>query len=83
MQDLKKKRIEVSARETLKSAPRGYAGDHPRIDLLRHKGLTAWKEWPVGSWLGSAASKRRVVEFLRATASLRKWLDAHVGPSEA
>ncbi len=82
VQELKKKRIEVSARETLKSAPRGYAGDHPRIDLLRYKGLTAWREWPVGSWLGTTTSKRRIVEFLRATASLRTWLDAHVGPSE-
>ena len=32
----------------LKSAPRGYPKDHPRIELLRHKGLTAWKEWPAG-----------------------------------
>lgn len=77
--ELKKKRIQVSAHETLKSAPRGYAFDHPRIDLLRHKGLTAWREWPVGSWLATAASRRRIVEFLRATAPLRAWLDKHVG----
>jgi uncharacterized protein (TIGR02453 family) len=83
VRNLEKKRIEVSARETLKSAPRGYAGDHPRIELLRHKGLTAWREWPVGAWLGTASSKRRIVEFLRATAPLRKWLDDHVGPSGA
>ena len=25
---------------TLKTAPRGYDVDHPRIDLLRHKSLT-------------------------------------------
>lgn len=80
--DLRGKRIQVSARETLKSAPRGYAGDHPRIELLRYKGLTAWKEWPVGAWLASAASKRRIVEVLRATAPLREWLDQNVGAAD-
>jgi uncharacterized protein (TIGR02453 family) len=78
---LRKKGIEVTAHEVLKSAPRGYPKDHPRIDLLRHKGLTAWKEWPVGPWLAAAASKRRVVGFLRAAVPLREWLDANGGSS--
>ena len=80
---LERKQIGVSTHQMLKSAPRGYARDHPRIDLLRHKGLVAWKEWPVGSWLSTATCKRRIVEFLRSTAELRKWLDAAVGPAEA
>jgi uncharacterized protein (TIGR02453 family) len=82
VKDLRAKRIRVSARETLKSAPRGYASDHPRIELLRHKGLTAWKEWPVGAWLASAAPKRRIAEVLRATAPLREWLDQNVGADD-
>ena len=44
--------IEITAHETLKTAPRGYPKDHPRIELLRHKGLVTWKEWPAGAWLG-------------------------------
>ena len=80
--DLRRRRIQVSARETLKSAPRGYTSDHPRIELLRYKGLTAWKEWPVGAWLSSTASKRRIVEVLRATAPLREWLDRNVGMAD-
>jgi uncharacterized protein (DUF2461 family) len=78
--ELRRKRIGVSAHESLKSAPRGYPRDHPRIGLLRQKGLTAWKEWPVGPWLATAAPKRRVAGVLEATAPLRDWLDAHVGP---
>lgn len=80
---LERKQIGVSTHQLLKSAPRGYARDHPRIDLLRHKGLVAWKEWPVGSWLSTATGKRRIVEFLRSTADLRRWLDASVGPADA
>jgi uncharacterized protein (TIGR02453 family) len=80
--DLVRKHIGVSAHEVLKSAPRGYPNDHPRIDLLRHKGLTAWKEWPVGAWLATPTAKRRIVDVLDATAPLRKWLDKNVGGPE-
>ncbi len=79
---LQRKGIRVSAHETLKSAPRGYAKDHPRIELLRYKGLTAWREWPVGPWLASAASKQRIVEVLRATAPLRQWLGSNVAAAD-
>src|SRR4051794_17195907 len=35
----KSKGIEVTAHDRLKTAPKGYPKDHPRIDLLQHKGL--------------------------------------------
>jgi uncharacterized protein (TIGR02453 family) len=73
--------IEITGHERMKRTPRGYPADHPRADLLCNKGLIAWKEWPVAAWLGTAAAKKRVVEFLRATGPLTEWLDAHVGPS--
>jgi uncharacterized protein (TIGR02453 family) len=75
-------KVEITGHDSLKTAPKGYSRDHPRIDLLRAKGLIGWKEWPVGAWLGTRKAKDRVVDFLRATASLRSWLDANVGPSE-
>jgi uncharacterized protein (DUF2461 family) len=73
--------LEVMAREVLKTAPRGYPKDHPRIELLRFKGLVTWRAWPVGAWLGTRKAKDRVVEFLRASEPLSGWLRAHVGPS--
>ena len=74
--------IEVSAHDVLKTAPRGYPKEHPRIELLRHKGLIYWKMWPAGPWLGTAKAKDRVHELLRAAKPLIKWLDTNVGPSE-
>jgi uncharacterized protein (TIGR02453 family) len=74
----KKRGIEVTAHETLKTAPRGYPKDHPRVELLRHKGLVTWKQWPVGSWLGTSQAKKRIVDFLHASAPLKDWLEAHV-----
>lgn len=74
--------IDVHGQDALKSAPRGYPADHPRIELLRYKGLIAWRHWPVEPWLGTSAAKDRVTEFLKTTQPLADWLDSHVGPSE-
>jgi uncharacterized protein (TIGR02453 family) len=75
-------KIDITASETLKTAPRGWPKDHPRIDLLRQKGLIAWREWPVGAWLGTAKATQRVVDFLHDAAPVQRWLDRSVGPSE-
>jgi uncharacterized protein (TIGR02453 family) len=74
--------IEVSAHDVLKTAPKGYPKDHPRIELLRQKGLIYWKQWPAAPWLGTAKAKDRVVELLRAAKPLLKWLDTNVGQSD-
>ena len=73
--------LDVMSHDVLKSAPRGYPKDHPRIELLRFKGLAAWGEWPAGAWLGTRRAKDRVVEFFRLSRPLDEWLRATVGPS--
>jgi len=73
--------IEVTAHDVLKTAPKGYPKDHPRIELLRQKGLVAWKQWPVGAWLGTRKAKDRVVTFLRGAKPLNDWLSRNVGSS--
>ena len=75
--------IGVSARGTLKTAPRGYPADHPRIGLLRYKGIVAWQQWPVEPWLETAAAQDRVAGFLRTTRPLSSWLDTYVGAPAA
>ena len=71
------------ATTSLKTAPKGYPKDHPRIELLRYKGLIAWKEWPAGAWLGKKSAKDRVVDVpphhpsaLRLVGHQRRRLDA-------
>jgi len=70
---------DTMARDVLKTAPKGYPKDHPRIELLRFKGIAMMKTWPVGAWLGTAKAKDRVVTTLRAGAPLRDWLARNVG----
>lgn len=73
--------LTVTGHEVLKTAPKGYPKDHPRIELLRNKGLIAWRDWPPEAWLGTRKAKDRVVEFLRLSKPLNGWLQSHVGPS--
>ena len=75
--------LTITAASALTTAPRGYPKDHPRIELLRMKGLVTWKQWPVEPWLATAAAKDRVVDVLRASIPLVRWLEVHVGASEA
>ncbi len=76
--DLGKSGVEVQGHGTLKSAPRGYPPDHPRIDLLRHKGLTSWQRWDPEPWLGTPSAADRVLSFFRTSAALCSWLTANV-----
>ncbi len=68
--------IDVTGHGMLKTAPRGWPKDHPRVDLLRHKGLVTWQDWPAEQ---SSQAPRLVTDFLRASAPLHGWLSAYVG----
>ncbi len=74
--------IEVTSHDRLKTAPRGYPKDHPRIELLRMKGCIANQSWDVAAWFGTSEPKDRIVEFLDKAKPLVKWLDTNVGPTE-
>ncbi len=76
---LRKAKYDVGAHETLKTAPRGYPKDHPRIELLQLKGIVMSKAWPVGGWLGTKKAKDRVVATLDAARPLNAWIAEHVG----
>ena len=75
--------LEVGGGQALKGAPRGYPGDHPRMELLRWKGLICWRDWPVAPWLHTAKARDHVTGFLRTAAPLQRWLDLRVGPDPA
>jgi uncharacterized protein (TIGR02453 family) len=73
--------FELTAIGELKTAPRRYPKDHPRIALLRRKGLVGLRSWPVAAWLHTARVVDRVRGAWEQLAPLCSWLDAHVGPS--
>ncbi len=72
---------DVGAIGELKTAPRGYPKDHPRIELLRRKGLVGSKDFGSPRWLHTKSAAARIRETWAGLSDLFEWLDAHVGPS--
>jgi uncharacterized protein (DUF2461 family) len=62
--------------EQLKTAPRGMPKDHPRIDLLRHKQLTAERDYGRDPIIHSPELAHAVREDWRALRPLVAWLAA-------
>ncbi len=64
--------------DTLRTAPRGYPADHPRIGLLRHKSLTMTRSYGFEEVIHSPALLDRVRADWRAARPFVEWL-ADVG----
>lgn len=69
--------------ETLKTKPKGYDADHPRIALLRHKSLTCSREFGAPDWLPTAQTADHVRAAWTTLRPLVEWLTAVVGPANA
>jgi len=69
--------------EPLKTAPRGFDKDHPRIGLLRQKGIAAGIRLGPEDCRNGDELLATVVDFFDAVQPLTSWLRDHVGPSTA
>jgi uncharacterized protein (TIGR02453 family) len=67
--------------EPLKTAPRGYPRDHPRVELLRQKAVSAHRRLQ-GSELGDADAVRRfVVDTFDACGPMNDWIQSNISSS--
>jgi uncharacterized protein (TIGR02453 family) len=76
---LRRKGYRVETHESLAGAPKGYATDHPRIDLLRMKDIVAGQKLGAGPWLSTRKALERVQRVIKDTTPFRQWLHRHVG----
>ena len=84
LDDLSERGFEVGhgMSEPLKTAPRGYPRDHPRVDLLRQKAVSAHRQLE-GSQLRDAAAVRRfVVDTFDACGPMNDWIKSNIGSSK-
>jgi uncharacterized protein (TIGR02453 family) len=78
--DLEQQELETAmGMPALKTAPRGYAKDHPRIDLLRRKGLVGSRTLTGTALRDGDGVRDFVVETFTACEPLVAWLAKHVG----
>lgn len=71
--------VEPGGATPLKTAPRGVDPGHPRIGLLRHKGLVAMRHLPARPRkIGEAAAE--AADFWKTCAPLCNWLERTRGP---
>lgn len=73
------RRFEIDGRP-LKTRPKGYDLDNPRIELLRYRALTVSRTYPPGGALGSRKALTMVRADWRAMRPLLEWLADNVGP---
>ncbi len=69
--------------DQLKTRPRGVPADHPRLELLRHRSLTASRDWPAGPQLSGPSALALVRQTWQELIPLCDWLGEHVGASQA
>ncbi len=68
--------------EQLKRPPRGVDPDHPRVDLLRHKGLAMFQQHEHADWFFDRAALDVVAQGWRALSPFNRWLERNVGATK-
>ena len=63
--------------EKLKTTPKGYDADHPRIELLRHKSMTLGKSYGFEEFIHSPKLLTRVRSDWRAARPFVEWVSAN------
>jgi len=67
--------------DELKTKPRGFAADHPRIDLLRCRSLMVFRLFGTPAWLSRPAALDEIRSTWRQVTPLNAWVTANVGPA--
>ncbi|MER7014633.1 DUF2461 domain-containing protein [Saccharopolyspora sp. NPDC000359] len=67
------------AGDQLRSRPRGFAADHPRLDLLRHRTLYAFQRWEPDDTLHERDCLDRVRRAWAQVRELNQWCADHIG----
>ncbi len=68
--------------DTVKTRPRGWAADHPRIELLRHNTLDLGRRYDDPDWLATPAVADQVRADWLALEPLLRWHVRHVRTTE-
>ena len=75
---LRRKGYEIGTHESVRTAPKGFSSDHPRIDLLRMKDIYAGRLMKPGLSLASLRALDEIKKTMGDVRPLRDWIRRHV-----
>lgn len=81
IEELEAKGFNLWQGDALKTTPRGFAADHPRIGLLRLKHMVMTKTYSPADWMFESAAAERIASEWRTVNLWNDWLAEAVGPS--
>lgn len=65
--------------DRMRTGPRGYPAEHPRMELLRHRTVYLTYTWPPDAELHTRSALERVRAAWRQLTGLNEWIYDHVG----
>ena len=69
--------------DALKTRPKGFDADHPRLDLLRRKEMMAIRRVGEPAWLATPDALDEVRDAWTQIRSLNEWIVEHVGAADS
>lgn len=66
--------------EKLKTVPRGFAREHPRAELLKHKSLSASVALGQPGWLSTESAGQEIARLWEQLRPLVDWVGRHAAP---
>ena len=83
LDELRADGFDVMREDGLKTAPRGYPGDHPHVDLLRLKHLAVGRREPIADWMWQPDAFDVIAARWRRVSTWRAWLQENIGAEVA
>jgi len=77
--DMRAQGFALMSEDALRTAPRGYPVDHPRIELLRLKRLAIGREDEIDDWLWTPDAFDIVSDAWRTVSRWRLWVSENLG----
>jgi uncharacterized protein (TIGR02453 family) len=74
--------LSFASEESLRTAPRGYAADHPRIEILRWRNVVAGRAFEIEPWIARAEAKDRILQTWESMRPFSDWLRENVPSGE-
>ena len=68
--------------DPVKTRPRGVSPDHPKLELMRNRRVTAMRQYPAEDWLKTPKTLATVRSDWRALRPLLEFLADQVGPAQ-